>query len=243
MKKILLIAGFDPSGNAGLIRDLEMAHSFSLKVAAVATALTAQNKKNFFSLQLVSPRHFENQLHSIAPLSQYKAVKIGMLGNEQLVQILVRFLKKEKKLPPIVLDPVLQSSTGGTLLTKKGRDVLWNQLIPLANLWTPNIDEARYFTGKGGRGDLEKMAEFLWSQKKVPVLIKGGHLKGEKVQDLFFNGAKKTWFVFGRHRGHSLRGTGCALSTLIACFCAEGFPLTEAVRQGRITMQNWIQGA
>ena len=90
-------------------------------------------------------------------------------------------------------------------------------------------------------GDLEKMAEILWRAKKVPVLIKGGHLKGKKVEDLFFDGISKTWFVFQRMVKKNIRGTGCALSAVIACFCAEGFPLTEAVRQGRITMQNRIQ--
>ncbi|MBI2340053.1 MAG: hydroxymethylpyrimidine/phosphomethylpyrimidine kinase [Deltaproteobacteria bacterium] len=243
MNKVLLIAGLDPSGNAGLIRDLEIVHSFPLQAASVVTALTAQNEKKFFFLQAILPGHFENQLCSIAPLSQYRAVKIGMLGNEKLARILVRFIGKEKKRPPIVLDPVIRSSTGGVLLSKKGRKILAEELLPLVSLWTPNLDEASYFSGIEIRNaaDMEKGVEALWKKGRVPVLLKGGHLKGEKVQDLFFDGAEKTWFIFGRRRAKKLRGTGCALSALIACFMAEGFPLTEAVRQGRIVMQKWIQ--
>ena len=94
---------------------------------------------------------------------------------------------------------------------------------------------------RGGRGDLEKMAEILWRAKKVPVLIKGGHLKGKKVEDLFFDGTSKTWFMFQRMVKKKIRGTGCALATLIACFCAEGFPVSEAVRQARLVMQKWLQ--
>ncbi|MBI4411760.1 MAG: hydroxymethylpyrimidine/phosphomethylpyrimidine kinase [Deltaproteobacteria bacterium] len=248
MKKILLIAGLDPSGNAGLLRDLEMVHTFSLQVASVVTALTAQNARKFLALQPVSPRAFELQLRSIAPLSQYNAVKIGMLGNERLVQILIRFLKREKKRPPIVLDPVLRSTTGGSLLNFNGQSLLWKKLVPLVSLWTPNTEEASFFSGLKIRSakEMEEAAEILRRAKKTPVLIKGGHLKGERVQDLYFNGREKTWFVFGRHHvgvhGRApLRGTGCALSTLIACFLAGGFPVSEAVRQGRVVMQRWIE--
>jgi hydroxymethylpyrimidine/phosphomethylpyrimidine kinase len=166
-----------------------------------------------------------------------------MMGNEKLVKILIGFLQKEKKYPPIVLDPVLQASTGGVLLSKTGQKLLDDKLLLFVSLWTPNLDEASVFSGLKIRSaaDMEKGIEALWKKRKIPILLKGGHLKGARVQDLFFDGKEKTWFAFGRHPHKTLRGTGCALSTLIACFLAEGFPVSEAVSQGRLVMQKWIQ--
>lgn len=267
--KILIIAGLDPSGNAGIIRDLEIVSGFNLKPSCVITALTAQNKKKFFSAQVVSKTHFKKQLKSVSPLSQYKAIKIGMLGNEEIVQSLVSFLKKERKVPPIVLDPVYQSTTGGALLTQKGKDLLWKRLIPLVTLWTPNLDEASYFSGLVIRSDkdIERVGDILWKEKKTPVFIKGRHSK-TKVKDFYFDGKQKRWFVYsrvytggpplsatkaladrqrwrppaGRRAGTvPLRGTGCALSSLIASEIALGNNLDGALRIARQRMHQWIK--
>ena len=260
-KKLLIISGLDPSGGAGLLCDLEIAHTFPIKTSAVVTALTSQNKNKFFKTQVVSGLVFQNQLRAIEPLSQYQAIKIGMLGDEKIVKTLVsslrearRATKQSRNFPKIILDPIIRSSTGGTLLSKSGCKLLFDHLIPLVDLWTPNLDEAFYYCkipstpplAKGGKGDLEKMAKFLWSQKKVPIFIKGGHAKtGKKVTDFFVDENHQSWFVFPRlvRAIHELplRGTGCTLSTLIASFVAIGFPLFEAMKQARCVMQKWLQ--
>lgn len=239
--KILLIAGLDPSGNAGLIRDLEISYSFNLQPQAITTALTAQNKKKFLVSQIVASSIFKKQISSILPLSRFGAIKIGMLGNEQIVRTMGTLLKKTKRKPPIVLDPVFQSSTGGDLLTKKGRKELWNRLIPVVSLWTPNLAEAAYFSGEKVTTpkNMETVGDFLFAQKKVPVFIKGGHLKGQ-IQDLLITKNEKIWFSYPRRKVRGLRGTGCALSSLIAAFIASGFPLVEGVIQARKVMDQWI---
>lgn len=220
--KILLISGLDPSGNAGLLRDLQMVYSMGLKVASVVSAVTAQNKRSFFSSHVVSPKIFSQELKSILPLSQYSAIKIGMLGDERVVKTLVLFLKKQKRRPPIVLDPVYRSTTGGSLLATKGRDLLFKELIPLVDLWTPNIEEACYFSGVNILSDdlMEEAAKTLWKKRGRPILIKGRYAK-DKVKDLYFDGRKSTWFVYPRLNRRGLRGTGCAFSTLIACYLAR----------------------
>lgn len=243
--KILIIAGLDPSGNAGVLRDLEIVHSFGLKPSCVITALTAQNKKKFISAQVVSKTHFQEQLKAVSPLSQYKAIKIGMLGNEGIVQSLVSFLENEKKIPPLILDPVYQSSTGGTLLTQKGKDLLWKRLIPLVTLWTPNIYEASYFSGLAIKSDevMERAGEILWREKKTPVLIKGRH-SGNEVKDFYFDGGKKRWFVYprvGARHTVLLRGTGCALSSIIASYFIMEKSLPKAVMMARKKMDIWIR--
>ncbi len=246
-KKVLIISGLDPSGNAGLLRDLEIAHTFPLETSASVTALTSQNLKNFLKTQTVTPAIFKSQLQSLVPLSQYHAIKIGMLGNEKLIEIFLSFLKRQKN-PPIILDPVMESSTGGILLTKKGRQALWDKLLPRVSLWTPNLAEASYYFGKEIRNPamMQKAAQFFWKTLRVPVLIKGGHAKQKKekkgkVQDIFIDKKGETWFLFPRHKNKK-RGTGCALASLIASFVAVGFPLREAVTQSRSVMQRWLHG-
>lgn len=242
VSKILIIAGFDPSGNAGLLRDLEIVHSFNLKASSAVTALTAQNQKKFLHPQVVEPSVFKNQLLSVAPLSQYRAIKIGMLGNEKIVRVLVHFLKQQKKIPPIVLDPVLSSSTGGELLTKKGKEELWKNLIPLVDLWTPNLDEASFFCGFKLQSPLrmEKASDQLWKKKRIPILLKGGHLKGDP-QDLLKQKDSKTWLIYPRQHVKNLRGTGCALSTLITVHLAQGYPLDKAVKTARQNMDHSME--
>ncbi len=240
-KKILIIAGLDPSGNAGLLRDLEIAASFNIKSACVVTALTAQNKNKFIKTQVVSPSVFTNQVKAILPLSQYDAIKIGMLGDEKIIKSLLTFLKKEKRRPPIILDPIIQSSTGGTLLSSKGRTALFDQLIPLVDLWTPNLDEASFFSNlKIRKSEQMKLAaQILFKKTGTPVFLKGGHLKKE-LEDFFTDGVEEIRLRNPRLAIKGLRGTGCALSTMIACFLSHGYPLSEAVKEGRRVMQEWL---
>lgn len=241
--KFLIIAGFDPSGNAGIVRDLQVAHNLGLNPAVVITALTIQDHKHFYSSGIQTRGKFFAQLYAVSPLKQYGAIKIGMLGNEQIVMELVRFLKKEKKVPPIVLDPVLHSTTGGILLTQKGCRSLINELVPRASLWTPNLSEASFFSGIRitTRMDFENAGQVLWKKYRVPVLLKG-FMKGKRIIDLLVNEKGKTWLDYPKIKTKkNLRGTGCALSTLIACHLAKGQTLSTAVKKARMKMQNRIK--
>lgn len=244
-KKILIIAGLDSSGNAGLLRDLQVVahhHSPLLEASAIVTALTSQNKTRFFSTNVISENIFKKQLRAVLPLSQFGAIKIGMLGNENIISILVSFLKKNKP-PPLVLDPVFLSSTGGILLTKKGILLLQKKLIPLCSLWTPNWQEASFFSGIKikSRSDVLIAGLKLWVTYKVPVFIKGFQEKG-KVFDLFITNKKIKWFVYSQLNRKCLRGTGCVLASLIAAEITYGKNIEEAVTRARKLMQRWIKG-
>ncbi|MDO8519417.1 MAG: hydroxymethylpyrimidine/phosphomethylpyrimidine kinase [Deltaproteobacteria bacterium] len=238
-RKILVIAGLDPSGNAGLLRDLQVMSRFPLTPYAVVTALTAQTRRRFFKANVVSPSVFSGQLKAVSPIGQFSAVKIGMLGNEKMVQTLIRFLKSRKNRPPIVLDPVCDSTTGGVLLTSKGRKLLYEKLVPLVSLWTPNLAEASHFSGIkiDSKTRMINAAQKLWSKRKVPALIKGLKHEG-RVYDLLFDGKNPRWFsnslIPGRHRG-----LGCALSSLISSNLAMGKKLSIAVKVSRL--QNSIK--
>ncbi len=218
-----------------------MAFSCRVEVSGVVTALTAQNSKKFYAAQVVRPEIFKKQFQSILPLSQYQAIKIGMLGNEKIIQVLLTVFKKEKKIPPVILDPVLQSSTGGVLLNQQGRILLWKKMLSHVALWTPNLEEASYYYGSKifTLKHMKEAADDFWNTLRVPVLIKGGHLKGQP-QDLFYDGIRKTLFSFPRVKTKNIRGTGCALSTLITSFVAQGFPLLAAVKEARQVLQGWL---
>lgn len=242
--KILFIAGLDPSGNAGLLRDLEIAGRFPLRLSAIATALTSQNCDSFFSANVVMRSVLKAQWRSVAPLEPLRAVKIGMLGDETVVETLANLFGRMKKKPKIVLDPVCESTTGGILLTRKGREALWKRLVSMAAIWTPNMAEASFFSGIqiDSRASMEKAGLILWNAKKVPVLVKGYH-HDRLVEDLFVDSGRKMRLTFPELKLEKPRGTGCALSTFIACRLALGFPVADAVKKGRKDLADWMKTA
>ncbi|EKD41933.1 MAG: hypothetical protein ACD_73C00434G0002 [uncultured bacterium] len=223
-KKILFISGLDPSGSAGLLADLEMAYWRGVKASAAVTALTAQNSQKFFTPQVVSAKVFKNTLQALKPLNQFDSIKMGMLGNEKIINLLVTELKNYKGC--IILDPVTTASTGGQLLTPKGQKALAQKLLPLVTLWTPNLDEARLYLGETQYHlTPTKIAQRLYQKFKIPVYLKGGHLRGNPI-DIFYDGTKE--LILKNKRIHKpFRGTGCRLASLMAC---EGGMGMEKIR-------------
>lgn len=233
MKKVLIIAGVDPSGNAGLLRDVETVKAFNLHASAVVTALTAQNNKSFISAGVVDPLAFNNQLKSVLPLSQYNAIKLGMMGNEKLLSNFCKVYSAQKRKPFLVVDPVMMSSSGGELLTKKGRKFLFDKIIPLATVWTPNLDEASFFYKQKlvTVNDMKQAVQLFFSITHTPCLIKGGHLGTKKLVDVLIDQTGKiSTFEHKKIKG-SFRGTGCQLASAIAALLAKGFVLNKAVAE------------
>ncbi len=245
-KPILLIGGIDPSGHAGLLRDINISSSVGCKSQILVTALTAQNAKKYSGTYPVPLKVIEAQLKSLGPLNQFGAIKTGMLVDDKIINLLGRILKQQKQLPPIVIDPVIWSTTGGELLTPKGCAALFKKLLPMATLWTPNIDEAVYFSGFKikNRNDVEKAANELChnvgARRAVPVLIKGGHLKGD-AHDYFFDGKKGQWLEHTRLPLKNPRGMGCRLATLIACELSMKKNAASAIKAARIKLENILK--
>lgn len=231
---MLTIAGSDPSGGAGIQADLRTFRDMGVRGLAVVTALTAQNERQFFSLNAVSPKILRQQLQAVSGI-KIDAVKIGMVGTKENVVAVARFLKQIKG-AKVVLDPVFRASTGAILLEPDGIPALKKLLIPLATVVTPNLDEAEILTGMKVRSpeEMKEATQALHQSGRgvKAVLIKGGHLKGDPV-DLLYDGRNTHLFTGKRWPGPSPHGTGCVLSSAITACLAKGLGLRASVGKAK----------
>lgn len=243
MKTVLTIAASDPSGGAGIQVDLQTLHTLGVHGVTAITAITAQNEKRFFSLNPVSSRLLREQIQAVSATRRIDAVKIGMLGTEDNVLAVIRFLD-QSQISKVVLDPVLKSSTGAILLEPKGIAILRDFLIPKVTLVTPNIDEAEVLTKMKVRSvdAMKEAALHLYVAHKgvKAVLIKGGHLK-EEATDVLYDGTD--WLLFPARRKYSrdIHGTGCALSAAIAAHLARGYSLEKSVDRAKEYVTTFIR--
>ena len=186
----LTVAGFDPSGGAGLQADLKTFSAFGVSGKSVATSITIQNTVGVLGAHDISPEIVEQQLKVILEDGKLGAVKIGMLGNELIIKTLVRLLRRYR-IKKLVVDPVIYSSSGKSLLSLQGIQVMKKELLPITFLLTPNLNEAEILSGVKikNASDRIRAARVLIKMGPKNVLIKGGHLKG-KPQDFFFDGKR-----------------------------------------------------
>jgi len=251
VKTVLSIAGSDPSGGAGIQVDLMTFHSVGVHGVTAITAVTSQNEKRFYSLNPVSSRLLREQLQAITAVHRIDAIKIGVLGTEENVFAVYRFLdqlkaqyKDKDKIPKIVLDPVFKSSTGALLIDPKGMAILTQFLVPLVTLVTPNLDEAEAMSKMKVRSenDMREAALHIHTVCKgvKAVLIKGGHLKDDYV-DVLFDG--KDWTVFPSRRKfvRGAHGTGCALSAAIAAHLARGYSIEKSIERSKEFVSDYIR--
>lgn len=234
MKTILTIAGFDPSGGAGLQSDLKTFGDFGCRGLSVATALTAQNSTRVTSTLAVPPAFLKKQLLALLEEFTVDAVKIGMAGSAANIRAVELFIRKNG-LRNIVLDTVLVSTSGYPLLDKKGVPAL-KRLLPLVRIVTPNIPEAEALTGLSidNVAGMEEASRLIHSMGAPFVLIKGGHLLGPPV-DILYDGKNFKRFAGRRIRGRKERfhGTGCILSSAIAAGLAKGQSVKRSVEEAR----------
>jgi hydroxymethylpyrimidine/phosphomethylpyrimidine kinase len=229
---VLTIAGFDPSSGAGITADIKTIAAHECYGVSCITALTIQSTQGVRRVEAVDPGIIAETLQELGSDLVIAAVHIGMLGNEQVVAVVADFLG-QAHLPHVVLDPILKSSSGADLLDAAGTRLLIERLIPLAELVTPNLDEASALTGMAVT-NLDQMGEaaaHMHSLGAANVVVTGGHL--EKAIDLLsfttIRGIEKEVFKADRQRSNSTHGTGCAFSTALACHLAHGRGLPEAV--------------
>lgn len=229
---VLTIAGFDPSSGAGITADIKTIAAHECFGVSCITALTVQSTQGVRRVEAVDPTIIAETLHELVSDLSPDAVHIGMLGNEQVVATVADFLS-QTNLPHVVLDPILRSSSGAHLLDSAGTKLLIARLLPLAELITPNLDEASVLTGMEVT-NLEQMrsaAGRLHALGAANVVVTGGHL--EKAIDLLSfktaRGTEEEVFKADRQRSNSTHGTGCAFATALACHLAHGRGLPEAV--------------
>lgn len=248
---LLVIGGSDPSGGAGVQLDLKVGSSCGVHVATVITAVTAQNTEKFFTYQATAAALIGAQVEAIDTDFDIAAVKVGMLGSEEACFVVAEALEKilARKQVPIVLDPILSSTTGAELYPHAKVSTLCAQLFPLASIITPNIPELALFTDSP-EDCLRQDPQFLRQVSKdllvrtssSALLVKGGHSAGDEVIDLLVekSASGNVAAVNIREFRHPklcqkngapllVRGTGCFLSTLIAIFMMQGYLLAEAI--------------
>ena len=234
---VLTIAGFDPSSGAGITADIKTIAAHECFGVACITALTIQSTRGVRRVEGVDPKIIAETLQELVSDFTVEAVHIGMLGNERVVAVVADFLSQaftgKARLPHVVLDPILKSSSGADLLDAAGTRLLIERLVPLAELITPNLDEASVLTGMAvtNLDQMREAAARLHTLGAANVVITGGHL--EKAIDLLSfttaQGIQQEVFKADRQRSNSTHGTGCAFATALACHLANGRGLPEAV--------------
>ena len=227
--RILIIAGSDSSGGAGIQADLKTVTALGCYGMTAITALTAQNTRGVAATQAVSPEFVARQIDVCVTDIGVDAVKIGMLANAGIVRVVAQKIR-QYKLPKVVLDPVMVAKSGASLLDTAGREELKKRLLPLAFVVTPNLPEAGVLSGYKVKDltGMKRAARAIYRLGAKNVLIKGGHLPG-KPTDILFDGKKFTTFEGKRIRSRHTHGTGCAFASFLASFLAKGKSLEDAV--------------
>lgn len=244
MKKVLTIAGSDCSGGAGIQADLKTIGAFGCYGMSVITAVTVQNTCGVKAVYPVEAEVVRQQFEAVCEDIFPDAVKIGMLCNEEIIEAVAQTIEAIWKMPvaqpKIVLDPVLVSTSGRALLQPQAKEALQTRLLPFVDLVTPNLAETKVLcrTEKMGLPEREAAGRKLAEENDCAVLVKGGHGReygDSDAQDLLIPGADKpaVWFRAPFIENPNTHGTGCTLSSAIACGLAEGNTMEQSVQKAK----------
>jgi hydroxymethylpyrimidine/phosphomethylpyrimidine kinase len=230
MPVALTIAGFDPSGGAGVVADLKTFTAFGCFAAAAVTSLTFQNTTGVYGAAHQSAETVRRQVLPVVEDFRVAGAKTGMLPTREVISEVAR-LFRETKLPAPIVDPVVRSTSGFDLIDDEALAALKAELMPLARLVTPNVPEAERLTGLRIRDeeDLRRAAARLREMGARAVLVKGGHLTGRIALDLLDDGGEVRTFAADRIETSSTHGTGCTLAAGIAAGLAHGRTLAESI--------------
>ncbi len=225
MKTFLTIAGSDPSGGAGIQADIKTAAAFGLYAMGAVTALTVQNTLGVRKVAPIDAGIVYDQAAAVFDDIFPDCVKIGMCCDEYIVSAIAELLERYRP-KNVVVDTILLSTSGSSLLSENGAELMKKRLFPLADIITPNVPEAERLTGIHIRSeeDMERAAEFLFEQYGCGVFLKGGHLNG---CDIFYDG-KFSRYSHKLIASRNTHGTGCTLSSAAACLMAQGKTAAEA---------------
>ena len=239
MKKVLTIAGSDCSGGAGIQADIKTMTVHGVYAMSVITALTAQNTTGVYGVLETTPEFVGQQLDCIFQDIRPDAVKIGMVSNAKIIETIAGKLSGYGA-KNIVIDPVMVATSGSRLMSDDALDTLKQRLLPLATVITPNIPEAETLSGISihNTADMLCAAKVITAFLKCAIIIKGGHLSDSADDLLLYNGEAQ-WFCSSRVDNPNNHGTGCTLSSAIACNLAFGHSLPIAFHMAK----EYITGA
>ena len=233
MKTALTIAGSDSSGGAGIQADLKTMTVNGVFAMSAVTALTAQNTTGVTDILESTPKFLAEQLDAIFTDIFPDAVKIGMVSSGELIAVIAEKLRQYGA-RHIVVDPVMVATSGAKLLRDDAIETLRRELLPLAEVLTPNIPEAEILSGMSIRSaaDMETAAKVICETYGCAVLCKGGHNLND-ANDLLWREGRGRWFNGRRIRNPNTHGTGCTLSSAIAANLAKGFCLDDSVQRAK----------
>ncbi len=215
--KVLIIAGSDSSGGAGIQADIKTVTALGSYAMTAITAVTSQNTTGIKGITSISAKNLQEQITMVLDDIGTNAVKIGMLHNTSLIKCLYKILKK-RKLKNIVLDPVMIAKGGAKLVNNNSIKYLKKLLLPLCNVVTPNIPEAEVLTGCSisNKEDMIVAAKKIINMGAKNVLLKGGHLKNKMIFDILVSKKKVKIFSKRKIKTKNTHGTGCTLSSALA---------------------------
>lgn len=239
MKTALSIAGTDPTGGAGIQADIKTMSANGVFAMTAVTALVAQNTTGVTAISNSTPDFLAAQLDAVFTDIYPDAIKIGMVSSAELIHVIADKLKQYQA-HHIVVDPVMVTTSGSSLLESEALETLKQELLPLAEVITPNIPEAEILYGKTiqSPADMETAAQFISDSYHCSVLLKGGHDLND-ANDLLWNDNARRWFYGQRINNPNTHGTGCTLSSAIAANLAKGMNLEDAIAQAK----EYISGA
>jgi hydroxymethylpyrimidine/phosphomethylpyrimidine kinase len=228
------IAGSDSGGGAGTQADLKTFHALGVHGASVLTCVTAQNPRRVLGIEPCGCAIVSSQLRAVFSELQPAAAKTGMLHSSAGIGVVARFLRRRSM--PLVVDPVMVSTSGAALLEPAAVRALTSELLPLATILTPNLSEAEALLEARLRTpqDLRDAARGLHQRFGCAVLMKGGHLRGlNEAVDIFYDGKQELLLSAPFLRGVDTHGTGCTYSAAITAWLARGARLAQAVSRGK----------
>ena len=245
MKRILVIAGSDSGGGAGIQADLKAVMALGGYATTALTALTAQNTRGVSAVLLVPQQFLRAQIDAVMADIGADAIKTGMLPDTASIETVADVIAGLASPLPFVMDPVMVATSGDRLQSEEALHALKTRLIPLATVITPNIPEAELLLGTriADEAEQRRAAEALLALGAGAVLVKGGHLTGETVTDILASASGVIAMTGERISSTSTHGTGCTLASAIATGLAQGMPLADAVRRARAYVAAAIRAA
>jgi len=235
----LTIAGFDPSGGAGILADVKTFQALDVYGTAVVTSLTAQNVKRVARVQPVDPDLIEAQLDLVMEESELTYAKIGMLFSSQIVKLVAR--KVQEYQLKVVVDPVMVAGSGGQLSQEDLAHALKKHLLPLAELSTPNLIEAQILSGMQIKSEEDAKKAAAELSKLSPIVITGGHLEG---RDIYYNSklAGTIKVVDGKILDSvNTHGSGCTYSSAVTAFRAQGMEMEDSLIEAASFVEKSIE--
>lgn len=244
---ILTIAGSDPSGGAGIQADIKTVSSLGGYPLSVITAITAQNTARVSAIREADPFIIKAQLEVLSEDIMIDGIKIGMIYSARAADIIADFISAKCSGIPVVLDPVIVSTSGHLLMQEKTLSVMKNKLFPLCTAITPNIPEAEILAGCSIKNltDMEESAVKLLEYGSQWVIVKGGHLPGETayITDIIANNREIIHLTDSKIPAGSVRGTGCTFSSALAFYLAKGYSMVESAPKAKAYIEKTLKAS